>query len=352
MNAKTPAMLPLPPGEGRGEGSAQALTPTLSHGERGQPAAGLLDHPLHWRWALVLLAVLVAVPPFAQALDETFYIGLASRILIFALAATSLNLILGFGGLVSFGHAAFLGIGAYTVGILMHHGVSSGWVAWPLAVVMGGLFALVIGAISLRTRGVYFIMITLAFAQMLYYLMISLRDYGGEDGLSLAGRSKIGINLGDDTNFYYVVLFLLVAAFVFVQRLLNARFGHVLQSVRENETRMAAIGFPVYRYKLLAFTIAGALAGLAGALVANQSGIVSPSLMHWSQSGALMVMVILGGVGHLYGGFVGAVVLLLLEEIALGYTIHWQFGVGAVLLLVVLVAPKGLMGLFSRSRES
>lgn len=314
------------------------------------PPFGLLDHPLHLRWALPLLAVLVAFPLVAQALDEAFYISLGSRILILALAATSLNLILGFGGMVSFGHAAFVGIGAYTVGIAMVHGVVSGWVTWPLATVMGGLFALVIGAISLRTRGVYFIMITLAFAQMLFYVMISLRDYGGEDGLPLPQRSELGLglNLRDDLHFYYVVLALFAACFLFIWRVLNARFGHVLQAQRENETRMAAIGFPVYRYKLVAFALAGAIAGLAGALMANQSGIVSPALMSWQQSGALMIMVILGGVGHLYGGFVGAVVFLLLEEIALGYTIHWQFGVGAVLLLVVLVAPRGLMGLFTK----
>ncbi|MFN3415640.1 MAG: branched-chain amino acid ABC transporter permease [Caldimonas sp.] len=314
------------------------------------PLRGVLDHPLHLRWAVPLLAVLVAFPLVAQALDETFYISLGSRILILALAATSLNLILGFGGLVSFGHAAFVGIGAYTVGIAMVHGVVSGWVTWPLAAVMGGLFALAIGAISLRTRGVYFIMITLAFAQMLFYVMISLRDYGGEDGLPLPQRSVLGLglNLRDDVHFYYVVLALFAACFLFIWRLLNARFGHVLQAQRENETRMTAIGFPVYRYKLVAFALAGAIAGLAGALMANQSGIVSPALMSWQQSGALMIMVILGGVGHLYGGFVGAVVFLLLEEIALGYTIHWQFGVGAVLLLVVLVAPRGLMGLFTK----
>lgn len=330
--------------------TAPLATQAPSRSVPPMPPQGLLDHPLHLRWALPLLAVLAAFPLVAQALDETFYISLGSRILILALAATSLNLILGFGGMVSFGHAAFVGIGAYTVGIAMVHGVVSGWVTWPLAAVMGGLFALVIGAISLRTRGVYFIMITLAFAQMLFYVMISLRDYGGEDGLPLPQRSELGLglNLRDDVHFYYVVLALFAACFLFIWRLLNARFGHVLQAQRENETRMAAIGFPVYRYKLVAFALAGAIAGLAGALMANQSGIVSPALMSWQQSGALMIMVILGGVGHLYGGFVGAVVFLLLEEIALGYTIHWQFGVGAVLLLVVLVAPRGLMGLFTK----
>ena len=315
------------------------------------PARSLLDHALRGRVALAILVLLLALPPLANALDGGFYIGLASRILIFALAATSLNLILGFGGMVSFGHAAFVGVGGYTVGILMQHGVASAWLAWPMAFVIGGLCALVIGAVCLRTRGVYFIMITLAFAQMLYYIVISLRDYGGDDGLSLPARSSIGLSLslGQDTVFYYVVLAIGVAAFVGVWRLLNARFGHVLQALRENETRMAAIGFPVYRYKLTAFALAGALAALAGALAANQSGIVSPAAMHWSQSGALMVMVIVGGVGHLYGGLLGALALMLLEELAQGYTIHWQFGVGAVLLLVVLAAPRGLMGLFARS---
>lgn len=311
---------------------------------------GLLDHALHLRWTVPVLAVLAALPLVAAALGEDFYVGLATRILIFALAATSLNLVLGFGGMVSFGHAAFIGTGAYTVGILMQQGVVSAWIAWPAAVLVSALFALMVGAISLRTRGVYFIMITLAFAQMLYYLMVSVKAWGGEDGLTLPSRSIVGggFDLASDTRFYYVVLGLFVLAFLAIQRLLNARFGHVLQAIRENETRMGAIGFPVYRYQLVAFTLAGALAGLAGALLANQSSFVSPSLLQWNQSGLLLVMVILGGVGHLWGGFIGAVVFLLLEEILAAYTIHWQFGLGAVLLLVVLVAPQGLAGFLRR----
>ncbi|MFE8645916.1 branched-chain amino acid ABC transporter permease [Sphingomonas sp. NCPPB 2930] len=313
---------------------------------------GLLDHALHLRWTVPVLAVLAALPLVAAALGEDFYVGLATRILIFALAATSLNLVLGFGGMVSFGHAAFIGTGAYTVGILMQQGVVSAWIAWPAAVLVSALFALAVGAVSLRTRGVYFIMITLAFAQMLYYLMVSVKAWGGEDGLTLPGRSVVGggFDLASDTRFYYVVLALFVLAFLAIQRLLNARFGHVLQAIRENETRMGAIGFPVYRYQLVAFTLAGALAGLAGALLANQSSFVSPSLLQWNQSGLLLVMVILGGVGHLWGGFIGAVVFLLLEEILAAYTIHWQFGLGAVLLLVVLVAPQGLAGFLRRRK--
>lgn len=308
--------------------------------------ASPLDHPWRPAAALALLAALLALPLVAQALNEGFYIGLASRVPIFALAATSLNLILGFGGMVSFGHAAFVGAGGYSVAILMQHGIGSAWIAWPLAVLASAAFALVIGAVSLRTKGVYFIMITLAFAQMLFYVAVSLKAYGGEDGLAMPMRSTIapGVDMANDLVFYYVVLGTAGLSFAGVQRLLNARFGHALQAIRENGARMAAIGYPVYRHQLAAFTLAGALAGLAGAMAANQAGFVSPSLLQWSQSGMLMIMVILGGMGHLYGGLVGAAVFLLLEEILSAYTIHWQFALGAVLLAVVLAAPNGLAG--------
>jgi branched-chain amino acid transport system permease protein len=314
--------------------------------------SSILDHSLHARWALPLLALLAVFPTIAASTGGDFYITLASRILIFALAATSLNLILGFGGMVSFGHAAFIGLGAYTVAIAMQEGLASAWVAWPLAMLVSAAFALLVGAISLRTQGVYFIMITLAFAQMLYFLVVSLKAYGGDDGLTMAMRSRVvpGVDLAVDRHFYYVTLGLVGGALWLVARLLNARFGHTLQAIRENEVRMLAIGFPVYRYKLVAFTLAGALAGLAGALMANLGGFVSPALMQWSQSGMLMIMVILGGVGYLYGGLVGAVFFLLLEELLSHYTIHWQLGLGAVLLLVVMVAPNGLASLVARRK--
>ena len=313
-----------------------------------------LDHALQWRWSLPALLLLVALPVMANAVGESFYIALASRILIFALAATSLNFILGFGGMVSFGHAAFVGIGAYTVAILTQMGVTDAWVLWLAAMLVSALLALLIGAISLRTQGVYFIMITLAFAQMIYYLTVSIKTYGGDDGLSLAARSHIAfIDINDDTSFYYVVLAVCVASLCAVTYALNARFVHVLQAIRDNEVRMQALGYAVYRYKLCAFVMAGALAGLAGALLANQSGFVSPALMQWNQSGLLMMMVILGGVGHLYGGVWGAVVFLLLEETLSHFTIHWQLGLGALLLLVVLLAPNGLTRVLQRvQRES
>ncbi|MEK8047431.1 branched-chain amino acid ABC transporter permease [Ideonella margarita] len=325
-------------------------TPHLQTQHQDGPSP--LDHRLQGARAVALLLALVALPPLANWLGADFYIGLASRILIFALAATSLNLILGFGGMVSFGHAAFVGLGAYTVGVLMTHGVMSAWVAWPAAFGVAALAAWLVGAVSLRTRGVYFIMITLAFAQMLYYLAVSLKTWGGDDGLSLPGRSSLaplpGLDLANDTTFYYVVLAVCAGAMVLLWRLLNARFGHTLQAIRDNDTRMAAVGFHTRRYQHIAFTLAGGVAGLAGALLANQSGFVSPALMQWQQSGMLMIMVILGGVGHLWGGVIGAVVFLLLEEVLGHYTMHWPFFLGAALLAVVLVASNGLMSLMKR----
>ncbi|HEY0847379.1 MAG TPA: branched-chain amino acid ABC transporter permease [Noviherbaspirillum sp.] len=310
-----------------------------------------LHHRLSRRAVLVLLTLLVAFPFGAQALDQEFYIGVASRLMIFALAATSLNLVLGFGGMVSLGHAAYFGAGAYTVGILMQHGISSAWLGWPAAIVVSALLAALIGMISLRTRGVYFIMITLAFAQMVYYLFVSLRAYGGDDGLSLMARSVTGFDMSSDTVFYFIVLAMLALSVGFVHRLVNSRFGRVVQAIRENETRMEAIGYPVFRYKLACFAIGGGLAGLAGALLANQNMLVSPNLLHWTQSGMLMVMVILGGTGYLFGGVIGAVAILLLEEVLSGYTMHWQLALGIVLLTVVMLLPNGLASLFQRREE-
>jgi len=311
-----------------------------------------LDHDLKWRWSGLVLLALIALPYVANSFGEAFYIALATRILIFALAATSLNLILGFGGMVSFGHAAFLGVGAYTVAVLAQIGVVEAWVAWPAAMVVAGLFALLIGAVSLRTQGVYFIMITLAFAQMMYYLVVSFKAYGGDDGMSLLARSRIRfLDMSNDSHFYYVTLLACVAVLVLTARVLNARFGHVLQAIRENEVRMQSLGYAVFRYKLCAFVMSGALAGLAGALLANQSGFVSPAMMQWSQSGMLMMMVILGGVGHLYGGVWGAIVFLLLEEILSHFTIHWQLGLGALLLMVVLLLPNGLTSALTHLRK-
>jgi len=292
---------------------------------------------------------LALVPVVAALLNQPFYLDLVRRIMIFAIAAVSLDLILGFGGMVSFGHAAYLGVGAYAVAIPAFYGVHSGFVQWPLAVGLSALVALVIGTLSLRTSGVYFIMITLAFAQMLYYLGISINAWGADDGMRLARRSQFGgaVDLGNPYVFYYVVFGLLVLLLWLGHRLIHARFGMVIRAARSNEPRLRAVGFATFRYKLAAFVLAGAVGGLAGALLTNQTEYLTPSYMHWTRSGDIMVMVILGGMGTLFGPVLGAIVFLLLEDVLAAWTVHWQVVLGPLLVLIVLYARRGLWGLLA-----
>lgn len=309
-------------------------------------------------------SIFLVFPWAMDALGQAFYVGFASRVMIYAIAATSLNLVLGYGGMISFGHAAFVGTGAYVAGILMIEGVSSAWIAWPVAMAAAGLAAWLIGALSLRTQGVYFIMITLAFAQMAFYLVNSMKAYGGDEGLTLPARPALGFDLGNETAFYYVVLFLLGLVLFGLHRLAQSRFGRVIQATRENAARAEAIGFPVFRYQLACFVIAGAVGGLAGALLAAHGKYVNPGLLHWTQSGTLMVMVILGGVGRLWGGVLGAFFLLLIEHAIADYRIGWiaalapnyqqhaGLAVGVVLLAVVMLAPQGIAGLLGKRRDA
>jgi len=300
------------------------------------------------------LVALAAVPLVAALLNQPFYLDLFRRIMIFAIAALSLDLILGYGGMVSFGHAAYLGVGAYAVGVLTHHGVQNGFVQWGLAIVGSAVVALAIGAVSIRTSGVYFIMITLAFTQMLYYLGISIAEYGGDDGMRLSGRSQFAgiIDLSDGVTFYYLVLGVLVLCLLLSHRFVNARFGMVVRAAKSNEARARAIGFSPYRYKLAAFVIAGAMCGIAGALLVNHTEYLTPEFMHWTRSGEILFMVILGGMGTLAGPIVGAVVLLLLEDVLSGLTVHWQIILGPFLLLVVLFARRGLFGVLPEARSN
>ena len=301
----------------------------------------------------VLLLALVFLPVYVELGGSRFLLTLFTRILILAMAAVSLNLILGYGGMMSFGHAAYLGIGGYAVGMLAHEGVFSGFVQWPVALLASALFALVIGALSLRTRGVYFIMITLAFAQMAYYIVAGLARYGGDDGLTIYKRSQFlpPINLSNKVQFYYICLALLFASIYLVSRIVNSRFGLTIQGARSNDTRMRAIGFPTYRYKLVCFVIAGTMCGLAGALLANHTDFVSPAMMYWTRSGDLIIMVVLGGMGSAFGPLFGAVALLVLEELLSGITEYWQIILGPLLLLVVLFARGGIDGLLAKVRH-
>jgi branched-chain amino acid transport system permease protein len=298
------------------------------------------------------VALLAAVPPLAAAFNQPFYLDLVRRIMIFAIAAASLNLILGYGGMISFGHAAYLGVGGYAVGVLAHYGVYNGFLQWGLAIGASALVALVIGAVSIRTSGVYFIMITLAFTQMLYYLGISIEEFGGDDGMRLPVKSRFpGLDLADANAFYYLVLVLLVAVLYLMYRVVNSRFGMVIRAARSNEARTRAIGFSPYPYRLAAFVIAGAVCGLAGALLVNHTAYLTPGVMNWTRSGELMFMVILGGVGSVVGPVLGAFALLVLEDLLSGWTAHWQIILGPLLVLSVLFFRRGLAGLAFRQNE-
>jgi len=304
-------------------------------------------------FVVALVVMLALVPVYAALIGNYFLMSLFTRIVILAMAAVSLNLIMGFGGMVSFGHAAYLGIGGYAIGILAKEGINSGFLQWPLALAMSALFALAVGALSLRTRGVYFIMITLAFAQMVYYVAIGLDRYGGDDGMTIYKRSQFGdlINLSNKTAFYYLCLVLLLVAVYIVWRIVNSRFGMVIQGARSNDRRMRAIGFPTYRYKLVCFVIAGTMCGLAGALLANHTDFISPAVMHWTRSGDLIVMAVLGGMGTVFGPVIGAVALLVLEEVLSGVTEYWQIIMGPIFLLVVLFARGGIDGVLLGARR-
>ena len=312
------------------------------------------SRPAVLRWRMLPLAIfgLLAVAPFLTGGGADYALNLLERVMIFAIAVLGLDLIVGFGGLVSFGHAAFIGLGAYAAGILAFHGVGDTLLAMPAALALSALFAALTGLVCLRTRGVYFIMLTLAFAQMAYYVVAGLARYGGDDGLTIYKRSQFfePINLSNKTQFYYICLALLYASIYLVWRIVNSRFGMVIQGSRSNDTRMRAIGFPTFRYKLTCFVIAGVLCGLAGALLANHTDFVSPAMMYWTRSGDLIIMVVLGGMGSVVGPVFGAIALLVLEETLSGITEYWQIILGPLLLLVVLFARGGIDGLLRKVR--
>jgi branched-chain amino acid transport system permease protein len=300
-----------------------------------------------------LLVILSLVPVYAALTGDTFVMTLFTRVVIMAMAALSLTLIMGFGGMPSFGHAAYLGIGGYAVGILAKEGIGSGFVQWPVAVAASALFALVVGALSLRTRGIYFIMITLAFAQMIYYVAIGLDRYGGDDGLTIYKNSAFGgiIDLNNKTLFYYLCFALLLACIFLVWRIVNSRFGLVIRGARSNDRRMRAIGFPTFRYRLVCFVIAGAMCGLAGALLANHTNFISPAMMHWTRSGDLMVMAILGGMHAMFGPLIGAMTFLLLEEALSRVTDYPNLILGPLLLFVAIYVHGGIDGLIMGKRR-
>ncbi len=299
----------------------------------------------------LLILLCIFMPVIEPAIGQDFYTDVFARIMIVAIAAISLNLIMGFGGMISFGHAVFVGIGGYTVGILASHGVESVYIQWPVGILASGLFALFIGAISLRTRGVYFIMITLAFAQMVYFLSVSIERYGSDDGLTIDSRSDFALpflDLNDGLTMYYLVFVLMVGCLLLCRKIVNSRFGRVIRAAKSNDDRMHSIGYPTFRYKLIAFVIAGMMGGLSGLLSANYEDFVSPDMMLWTFSGELIFMVVLGGMGTIMGPLGGAIIFLMLSEILSSFTESWHLIFGPFLILVVLFARGGVEGFLSK----
>lgn len=302
----------------------------------------------------VAIFIVLALAPIAAAFGpESYLLGLFTRVMIYGIAALALDFICGYGGLVSFGHAAFVGIGAYSVAILGAHGITDMAITLPVALIVSAVFAYLTGTICLRTRSVYFIMITLAFGQMIYFVAGSLSPYGGDDGLTLKLRSTLfGFPVfQSDRALYYAALLFLLASYLFCRSVVYSRFGRVFRGARENPTRMATIGFDVFRYQRVAYVIAGCIGGLSGFLLANATEFVSPAYMSWQRSGELIIMVLFGGLGTLHGAIVGAAAFLLLEDVLGGLTENWKLIFGPMLVLIVLFARGGLIGLAASIRE-
>jgi len=306
-----------------------------------------------------ILLVLAVLPLLTQAFDQRYLLSIGTRIVIWSIAAVSLNMILGYGGLVSFGHAVFFGIGGYAVGILSANGLHSGWLQWPVAIAASVLWAALVGALSLRTRGLYFIMITLAFAQLVFYVSAGLEAYGADDGLNISRSRFPGlIDLRDKASFYWLCFVLLLGTLWFCSRFANSRFGFVLRGAKSNDQRMMALGFPVFRYRLTAFILSGAFGGLAGILLANEGAYVSPAMMSWVKSGDLIVIVVLGGMGTLFGPLYGTIAFFVLEESLKplldlgrkGWGEYWQIVFGPMLVLIALYARGGIDSLLGRRR--
>jgi branched-chain amino acid transport system permease protein len=300
-----------------------------------------------------IFLVLALLPVAAALTRQQYLLDLATRVMVYAVAAVALDVLVGYGGLISFGHAAFIGIGAYAVGILSAHGIGDALVALPTAIIAAMLFAWLTGIVCLRTKGVYFIMITLAFGQMIYFIATSLAPYGGDNGLTIAARNTVAgfALMKTDRAFFYVTLLCLLATYLFCRALVASRFGRVLRGGKENAVRMATIGFTVRRFQHIAYIISGGLGGLSGFLLANSTEFVSPAYMSWQQSGELIVMVILGGLGSLHGAIIGTAVYLVVEEYLSGVTENWQVIFGPLLVLAVLFARGGLLGVGSTLRR-
>lgn len=298
--------------------------------------------------ALTIFAAL-ALAPFI-GFGQGYSLTLLARAMIFGMAAISLSLLVGGAGLVSLGQAAMMGVGAYAVVVLDHSRITEAWMVVPIAICAAALFALLTGAIAIRTSGVHFIMITLAFGQMAFFTTSSLALYGGDDGYTLYNRLELfgSRALEGGLVFHFTCLSLLVAVWALVQALLGSHFGRVLQAARDNETRARAVGFEPYAYRLVAYVIAGGIGGLSGVLLANAAEFVAPAYLAWQRSGDLLFMVILGGLAGPHGALMGALAFVLIEEWLAKLTEHWRLIFGPLLIFCVFFMRGGIAGLLRR----
>jgi branched-chain amino acid transport system permease protein len=346
----------MEPGTGAGTAGVPPALETPKKDAGGTPAVPgfTVPGPISANALPLVIFLTFAVIPFGAALlGQSYFLSLVTRVMIFAIAALALDLLVGYGALVSFGHAAFMGLGAYAVGILAAHGIGDALISLPVALGVSALFALATGAVCLRTKGVYFIMITFAFGQMAFFTARSLAPYGGDDGLTIHARSTLaGFPVfAGDRSLYYVSLLCLLGVYLLCRALVASRFGRVYRGARENAQRMSAVGFEVYRFQLAAYVIAGVAGGLSGFLLANATDFVSPAYMAWQRSGDLLIMVVLGGMGTLDGAIIGAAVFLLTEEWLSGLTEHWKVIFGPLLVLIVVFARGGVLGVADHGRR-
>jgi len=305
-----------------------------------------------WFAGAVLLGAFL-LPVWVVYAREPFVLDVVTRLMILAIAASSLNLILGYSGMVSLGHAVFLGIGAYAAGIPAYYELNNGWLQLATALGASGLFALLTGLVCLRTRGAYFIMITLAFAQMMYFIFVSIEEYGGDDGLVIYSRSEMGfgVDLNDNVQLYFLVLFCLAAVLGFMHRLTQSDFGQVIRSIKINEPRMQALGFATFQYRLVCYVISGMVCGLAGWLLGNFTGFISPEMMDWTRSGELIAMVLLGGAATVAGPLVGAGIFIGVETLLPDFTVYWHLYLGILLIIVAKFGRGGLLGWWTQWRK-
>lgn len=315
---------------------------------------------LKYKYLLLIVIIFIFMPIYSSFINQPYINDIVAKIMVISIAALSLNLILGYAGMISLGHALFLGIGGYSIGILNFYNIDNGWIQLLLCILCSGVLGLIIGSLSIRTTGVYFIMITLAFAQMIYFFFVSLEALGGDDGMNISRSYFHLIDINEDINLYYLICIIFIISLFSIVKIVRSRFGITIQAIKSNEDRAKSLGVNVFKFKISAFVIASIICGLAGFLYANLNEYIAPNIMHWSRSGELIIIVIIGGIGTLYGPIFGTAAFVLLEEylpqlldnLFPGYGDNWMIIFGPILISLVFF-PKGkLLNIFNKRNSN